>query len=477
MRLIRTCRFLLPLLVGALAGCARFEAVPVSPQHTAAEFQKRGLEDPGLKAFIEANLRTNLSAWPVREWSFQHLTLVAFYFNSDLDLARAHWAVTDASIITAGERPNPTLGVVPAYCSSVSVPSPWLVTPTLDIPIETAGKRRFRSAQANELSAAARLNITTTAWQVRSKVRKSLLDIYQADETKTILEQQQGLQDESFALLERQHAAGAISSFELAQARLGRDGARLALHDAKAQSADARAQLAAVMGMPSSALDGVQFAAPDFGMPKGLHIELAREQALLHRADICGALAEYAASQSALQLEIAKQYPDVNLGPGYEYDQGNNKWSLGLTVTLPLLNRNKGAITEALARRSESAANFNAIQAKALAEIDSAWAAGQVAQQRLADANTLFSTLQKQEKISQTMFDAGEIAKADLAAQRLQLSGQALARLDATVKSQLAIGCLEDALQTSLDMPATAWERSPREGNKNSQSPSSFQHP
>jgi len=80
---------------------------------------------------MEANLGTNLEAWPVREWDFQNLTLAAFYYGSDLELARARWAVADAGKKTARERPNPSVGVVPAYNSDLSVPSPWVVTPTL----------------------------------------------------------------------------------------------------------------------------------------------------------------------------------------------------------------------------------------------------------------------------------------------------------------------------------------------------------
>jgi len=424
---------------------------------------------------MEANLRTNLEAWPIREWDFQNLTLAAYYYGSDLELARARWAVADAGKKTARERPNPSVGVVPAYNSDLSIPSPWVVTPTLDVPIETAGKRRYRIAQAGELSAAARLNIATTAWQVRGKVRKCLLAIYQADESKRLLDAQQAIQEESVSLLERQWQVGAISSFELTQARLARDAAKLALGDALAQCASARVDLAEVLGVSSSALEGVRFAATDFKLPAGLQFGQARRQALLNRADIRAALAEYEASQSVLQLEIAKQYPDITLSPGYEYDQGDNKWSLGLSVTLPILNQNKGAIAEALAKRAESAASFNAVQAKALAEIDRAWAGAQSAQQLRADADALFATAQKQEKLSQAMFDAGEIARSDLAAQRLQLSAEAMALLDASVKSQQALGDLEDALQTSLGLPAAAWENPPRAATGNSRT--SLQHP
>jgi multidrug efflux pump subunit AcrB len=88
-------------------------------------------------------------------------------------------------------------------------------------------------------------------------------------------------------------------------------------------------------------------------------------------------LAEYSASQADLQIEIANQYPDIHLGPGYAYNAGSagdNQWDLGLTVTLPVLNQNQGPIAEAQAKRAQAAAHFLSIQAAAVSEIDSALA-------------------------------------------------------------------------------------------------------
>jgi outer membrane protein TolC len=183
---------------------------------------------------------------------------------------------------------------------------------------------------------------------------------------------------------------------------------------------------------------------------------------LLNRSDILSGLADYAASQAALQLEIAKQYPDVHLQPGYQYDQGDSKWSLGITVELPVLNQNQGPIAEAKARRAEAAARFNALQASVLSEIDHAVAGYRAALQKRADADELLARSQKQEQRSRAMLDAGEISKGDLVAQRLQLSASALARLDALVKSQQALVQLEDALQSPLGLPASVWQTSPR---------------
>src|SRR6266496_284584 len=98
----------------------------------------------------------------------------------------------------------------------------------------------------------------------------------------------------------------------------------------------------------------------------------AKQCALLTRADLLAALAEYDASETALRLEIAKQYPDLHFNPNYEYDQGANKWRLGVSLELPVLNRNQGPIAEARAKRDETAARFTALQASIIGEIDSA---------------------------------------------------------------------------------------------------------
>jgi outer membrane protein, heavy metal efflux system len=447
----------------ALAGCARFHPQPLLPAETAAGLESRSLVNPGLKSFLEKNLGRQLTNWPAAKWDFETLTLAAFYYHPSLDVARARWAVAEAGKITAGGRPNPTLNVTPGYNATTFAPSPWFPLAFLDIPIETAGKRGYRIAQAAGLSESARLNIASVAWQVRSGVRRSLVALNAAQEAEVLLREQQGFQAENLGLLERQHEAGAVSAFEVSQAGIAADSARLALRDAERQSAEARVQLAEAIGVPASALEGVKFSFEGWGqLPGEASLTDARRQALLNRSDILSGLADYAASQAALQLEIAKQYPDVHLQPGYQFDQGDNKWSLGLTVELPVLNQNQGPIAEAKARRAEAAARFNALQAGVLSEIDHAVAGYHAALRKRADADELLARSQKQEQRSRAMLDAGEISKGDLVALRLQLSAAALARLDALVKSQQALVQLEDALQSPLGLPASVWQTAPR---------------
>jgi outer membrane protein TolC len=105
--------------------------------------------------------------------------------------------------------------------------------------------------------------------------------------------------------------------------------------------------VAEALGVPLRAVAGLKAPVYPNLSPKlagELTSSEVRRAALQSRPDILAALAEYAASQAALQLEIAKQYPDVHLQPGYQFDQGDSKWSLGLTVELPVLHQNQGPI-------------------------------------------------------------------------------------------------------------------------------------
>ena len=361
------------MTAGLLAGCTHFRSQPLAPAETAARLESRSLGEPALKGFLEKNLHRELTNWPAASWDFDMLTLAAFYYHPSLDVARGRWAVAEAVKITAGGRPNPTLNVTPGYNTTTLTPSPWIPLGFLDIPVETAGKRGYRIAQAVGLSESARLNIASVAWQARSGVRRSLVALHAAQGAEVLLREQQGLQAENLGLLERQHEAGAVSAFEVSQAGIAADNARLGLRDAERQSAEARVQLAEAIGVPASALAGVKFSFEGWGQLAGeASVTDARRQALLNRSDILSGLADYAAIEAGLQLEIAKQYPDVHLQPGYQFDQGDSKWSLGLTVELPVLHQNQGPIAEAKARRQEAAARFNALQARVMAEIDRA---------------------------------------------------------------------------------------------------------
>ncbi|NOZ21717.1 MAG: TolC family protein [Planctomycetes bacterium] len=436
----------------ALAGCIRYRPEPISVVQRLDTFEARTLDSPELRSFLQKNL--NLATWPPRSWDLRLLSWVAFYYHPDLDVARAESAVARAGIITAGERPNPTIGLTPTIdTTAIGTPDPyWIPGMSVDFPVETAGKRGYRIARAKNLSQAARLNIATVAWQVYSRLRRSLLDLYAAKKTQDLLKAQQAIQADMVKLLERQRAAGAVSPFNVTRARIALNTSRLAVNDAERKEAEARAQVANALGLSMAALQGVNISFDAFKrLPSNVPSAEVRRRALLARTDILGALAEYAASQAALQLEISRQYPDINIGPGYELDQTDNKWTLGISITLPVFNQNQGAIAEAEANRTEAAARFNALQARVIGEIDRALVSYRLSIQKLATTDALLAELKSQEQTAKAMFKAGELTKLEVTGIELELSTGLIENLDARMKVQEALGLLEDAMQGPLN--------------------------
>ena len=447
-----------------LAGCAHYQPQPLSPEPTAAMLESRRLEDPGLKIFLEQNLGRELKPWPPENWDLNELTLAAFYFHPGLEVARAQWLVAASGVKTAGARPNPSVSVDPGYDTQIPGNySPWLVPISFDLPIETAGKRGKRIAEAEKVSESARWNFISAAWQIRSGVRSSLLDFKIAEQRAELLDQQFSAQKQIVGMLKQRFDAGEISRQEVAAVQIALNKTEMDLSDAESAKAAAHAQLAGALGLSEAALDGehFKFDFPLHNLGK-LTSSAARAVALRSRADILAALADYAAAEDDLRLEIAKQYPDLHLGPGYAWNNGNagdNEWLLGATLELPILDQNQGPIAEAAARRKLAAAKFVQLQSQVIGEIDRALAALRAAREQLKNGSDLLAAEQQQEKAAQAQLNAGAAERLDVLNTELETNGALLTRLDNEAKLQSAIGQLEDALQQPNDSLALAIEK------------------
>ena len=434
-----------------LVGCTHFQSRPISADRTGAALTARSLQDEGLHRFLTQNLGREPAAWPLPRWDFETLTLVAFYYQPSLEVARAQWEVARSASKSAAARPNPTLSVTPGYDTSVSGgTSPWFPAVNLDFLLETARKRGFRIAIEQLTAEAARLEVLASAWQVRSDLRRALVEVAVASRRHHVLRQQAELQQELLSLLERRLAAGAVSSSEVSTARLALVKAEAAAADAQRLDPLARGRLAEILGVPLAALDGVALEDP---MARPLPVftddELAgaRRESLRSRSDVLAALTRYEATQAALQLEVARQYPDFHVGPGYQYDLGENKWSVALSLELPLFNRNAGPIAEAEARRREAAARFTATQAHVIAEIDGAAAAHAAAAGQLTPLLLGREELRKQAARLQSRLDAGDADRLELQNASIELAAGEAALLEAGAGAVQAAGQLQDALQ------------------------------
>lgn len=432
------------------SGCATYEPQRLSPQGTAQAFSRRALDDPGLRAYIERAT----GAAPSTRWDFPRLMLAASYYHPDITVARAQWETAQAGVLAAGGRPNPSVKTgAQRNLDAVGI-SPWTLGLDLNFTLETAGKRGDRIAQAQYEAEAARLRLAAATWQVASRLRRRLLALYQAQQSGGILQRLETAQARYLALLEERRTAGDPSSFELTQTRIALDDTRLRVLTAEKQAAIGIAHVADAVGVPAQALAGVDLALSSFDYPAlaadAFPVADLRTQALQQRPDVLAALADYAAAESALKLEVARQYPDLQLGPGYTWDQGARKWSLALGLALPF-NRNEGPIALARARRAEAAARFTALQDKISGELDAVRAEYAAALKQLDTADALLAANEANQRVWRGRLRPGPLSALAGLNTEIAQTRAALARLDARVQAQQAFGRLEDAVQRSLD--------------------------
>lgn len=446
------------LLSALLTGCAphRYHAAPISAAATAAALYSRSLDDPDLDQWMKQHGSFEATSWPLQIWDLQSLTLAAYYFNPDLDIARANAAASDAAITTAAMRPNPSVSVGPGY-QGPSGAQP-IAAFDFSVPIEMAGKRGYRIANASHLSAASRLQLAQTAWIVRSRVRVALADNLFAVRAADLLHREVDLRKEYVRLTEARYRAGEVPLPDLTIARIDLTTLRQTLSVAEGQVQTTHAALAAAIGIPDSALIGKTLAWSDADSPpapSSLPPQSVRKLALQNRLDVQGALEKYEAAQSALQLEVARQYPDINIGPGYSYEEGTNFLSLVVSSVLPLRNHNEGPIAEAEAQRKVAGAQLLAAQSAVLADVDRSQARYAAAFATLEGATGAVGELKQQQQSALSLLKAGETDQLTLVAAQLQTSVSERSRLDALLQTQLALGLVEDALQRPLGSETT----------------------
>jgi outer membrane protein, heavy metal efflux system len=431
-----------------LTGCAmqRFQPAPIVASTTAAQLESRSLDDTGLRAFEERNLGHVVSAWPPK-WDLQTLSLAALYFNPALDLARARLATAEGAIVTARARPNPTFDFVPG------VPTPYLLTQDFLFTIETAGKRGRRIQIAQDLDQAAQFDLADSAWTVVAGVRLALLNYLIASRNFDLLRSEQQVRQDQIGILQQILSVGEITRLDVDLARIELSRMLVATRTAEGQVDDASAVLASAIGIPVAGLDGAEFSWPDLDTPpttESLSVDQVQHDAVLNRLDIRRALAQYAAAEAAVQSEIARQYPNFNIGPGYTYEERHSFFTVGFSTSPPVFNRNQGPIAEAEGRRKEAAAAFLQTQAQVIARSERALANYTAGLKEVAEAQSLYQLQETQLQVVQQNIRAGSDSRLSVDGVQIQLSILARARLDALARAQRALGDLEDAVQCPL---------------------------
>ena len=423
-------RLILALL---LAGCARYQPRPLDLAAHPSEYRARRLDDARLLAWLERWA----PAPAARRWSARQLALAALAFRADLARARAEWRAARAGERTAATRPQPgAQGSLERAVSGSEGQSPWVISLAGLLNVELGGKRGARVQHARARTAIAEAELRSTAWRVVREAEAAAWRLAASEADLTAARREVGALAELEARERARFQEASLSSAELARTGTEVQAARVDAAAAEAALLDARSGLAVALAVPTRALDSVTVgldSTEDCAALQSRGADSLGALALTARPEMGRALAEYAAAESNVRLEVARQYPDLELGPGFIWDQGVHRWTLALALPNLLGFRNRAAITEAEAARATAGARVAETQETLLGEVETAMSGCRGAMLERAAADSQRVVAEGAATLAQAAYQRGETsglepalaALAVVRAERLQEAARA----------------------------------------------------
>jgi outer membrane protein TolC len=433
MRILRTLA-LAAATGAALAACAHYEPRPVSLERSAADYDAHRL--PALPAGAA--------------WSNAALLQAALANSPAVHEAAANYRAARAAARASRTPPPISLLMVAEYSRDAGGTTPWLLSGLLDIPLDYGAKRAARLDAADLAALQALYDYAEAIWTVRSAVAHARIERLAAERQALLAQQAVQLRRDRAQKLERRIRAGEDARPAGVTAAVELAAAERRVQDLVNLRMQADAALAKALGAPVSAVQPITLEPlPNtVTLPAAGDLAAWRREAALRRRDVLRAVADYAVAEQGLKLEVARQYPDVQVGPGYTFERGEHKIPFDLTLILPPRDLNKANIQSAEAKRVLAAARLDAVQAAVLAGVDQTAAAlaGDVAGLERA-LNQDLPLAHRADTAARKALAAGELDRIDQEAAQAAALDAELAGLDAWRAAWLADADLEDALR------------------------------
>lgn len=358
-------KFLLPFALAALFIPVSYAQTSFPSSATSAAPESRVVEPAGtltLSAALDLALRA----------------------NPGIAVATREVQAMEGSVRQAGVIPNPELA------ASVEDTRRETRTTTIQFnqPIELGGKRAARISAAERGRDAAMIDLAGRKAEVRANVVAAFYDVITAQERYRLAGATVELAQRATSIASKRVQAGKVSPVEETRARVAESGVRVELGQAASELETARRRLAATWGSTTPGFDRAQDHMGELPSVPTLP-ELA--QRLEQSPDLLRARMEVQRRQALAQVERSRRIPDpvVSIGAKRDEQLGRNQAIIGVSVPLPLFDRNQGNILEALRRTDKARDELTATEVRLHSELAQAYG-------RLSATRNEVSLLQKE---------------------------------------------------------------------------------
>jgi cobalt-zinc-cadmium efflux system outer membrane protein len=301
----------------------------------------------------------------------------ALKYNPSLTAYGWQVRAREAAALQAGLLPNPELSVEAENVlgsGDFSGTEAAETTAALSQLIELGGKRSKRREVAALGTELAEWDYESRRLEVLTETEKSFIAVLAAQRRLEQAEELGSLAENFFTTVSERVKAGKVSPVERSRAQVTLSAARIARAQAEKRLTAARRRLAATWGSSEPAFGR---AVGSLGELQPIPPEKELEALLYENPELARWETELAQRKAVADLARAQRIPDltVSLGARNFRETDDNAAVLGVSIPLPLFDRNQGGIKEAGAELSSALHQRSAIRSEALAELADSYGA------------------------------------------------------------------------------------------------------
>ena len=319
--------------------------------------------------------------------------------NPTLAAARNTVEIAESQRTDAGLRPNPAVSLESEGYPLFESPRPSFgnnqeLTLRFDQEIELAGRRRLRTEAAAAGVSAAEAVFLDERRRLEFDVRRAYFGVVLAKADVEVARTALDEIDKVIGLNRARFQHGEISGGELRRIQVERLKFVDDLFAADLALRNARSSLLALFNASdlsiefdvAERLNAIDSGTPVRTLPETPVTNAAslRTQALAARPDLIAAQREIQRADSETRLQRALRTPNMTVGGGYKRDFGSDAVVFGVTVPLPLFNRNQGGVARADAERRQAANRAAATATAVLLDVQQAINAVDVSRARVS---------------------------------------------------------------------------------------------
>lgn len=380
-----------------LAGCATYTAAPLPLT-------------PPLASSLSALDRTVPAGGTIDvsvPLSSQDAARLAILNDPELAAARAVHGVATAQLFSAGLLPDPTVNG--AYQALLSGPADApAISSALAEDMSALVTYRARTNAARARVAQTDADILWQTWQVAARAETLAIALAADRATLTALDTERQALGRVVATAQHAVGTGNLAADQASAAMTNLAAADAAYDMAQEQRDTDQAAFNALLGLMPNV--NVALAAPDFA-PINAEAATALVRTLAdRRPDLIALRFGYQAADADLRAAILGQFPALSLGVSGGSDT-SHVVSVGpsVSLSLPIFNRNRGAVRVAEATRGELRAQFVTTLAQAQGQAEAAlMALGTLTSERASAESNLAASTRDAAAATQA-FNAGEI--------------------------------------------------------------------